>query len=151
MEILTESAVKTQKVGECLGTSVLKAKGKVFIALNGDLGSGKTTFLQGFAKGVGVKDEITSPTFLIYKKYEAKKGRMFYHFDAYRIKNKDLSLLNFKEIIESEKSIVAVEWSENIKEQIPKDAVRVYFSIAGPQSRRLIVEGDNDIMNGSFL
>ncbi len=147
MEILSESATRTKQIGRTLGKKILSTEKKIFIALYGSLGSGKTTFLKGFAEGVGVKDEITSPTFLIYKKYEAKEEKKFYHFDAYRIKSKDLSLLNFEEIIRGGNNIIAVEWSENIEEKIPLDAIKIYFSTVSQGKRRLIVEGNGGIMN----
>ncbi len=150
MDFLSDSSAKTKKVGRVLGKKVLYKKGVIFIALYGDLGSGKTTFLKGFAEGIEVKEEVTSPTFLIYKKYKAGKGKDFYHFDAYRIKGRDLSLLNFKEKMESN-SIIATEWSENIEEKIPKSALKIYFSFINPKKRKLIAKGNSGIMEGSFL
>ncbi len=149
--IVTTSPAETRKIGKMFGEKALLKEEPFFLALYGNLGSGKTTFLKGFATGVGVKDEIASPTFLIYKKYKAERKRTFYHFDAYRIGGEDLSLLNFEEIIRGEDNIVAVEWSENIEEKILPGAVKVYFSTIGPKKRRLIVEGNGGIMNGIFL
>ncbi len=145
--IITTSPSETGKIGKMFGKKALSTVGPVFFSLYGNLGSGKTTFLKGFAKGVGVKEEVTSPTFLIYKKYEAEEGKNFYHFDAYRIEGKDLSPLGFEGIIKEKKNIIATEWSENIEEKIPKEAVKISFSFLDPKKRRLIVEGNGGIMN----
>lgn len=133
-----------------MGKEVLLKKEPVFLSLEGDLGSGKTTFVKGFGKGLGIDDEMVSPTFLIYKKYSTRNNRDFYHFDAYRISDKDLPLLGFEEIIREDKNIVVVEWSENIRKSIPKKAVKITFSFVDHNKRKLIVESNNDIITGSF-
>ncbi len=147
--IVTTSPSETRKQGKMFGKKALLGEGPFFLALYGNLGSGKTTFLKGFAKGAGVKEEVTSPTFLIYKKYKTERGKNFYHFDAYRIEGKDLSLLGFEKIIKERKSIIATEWSENIEEKIPREAIKISFSYLSPKKRRLIVEGNGGIMNSA--
>ncbi len=149
--IVTTSPSETGKIGKMFGRKALSVEGPVFFSLYGNLGSGKTTFLKGFAKGVGVKEEVTSPTFLIYKKYEAEGGKNFYHFDAYRIEGKDLSSLGFEKIIKRKENIVAIEWSENIEEKIPREAVKISFSFLSEKKRRLIVEGNGGIIRGIIL
>ncbi len=149
--IITASPAETKKIGKKFGRKALSRKETFFLALYGNLGSGKTTFLKGFAEGIGVKEEVTSPTFLIYKKYKAEDEKNFYHFDAYRIEGKDLALLGFEKIVEEPKNIIATEWSENIEEKIPQKAVKIFFSFLSLKKRRLIVEDDGGIMNGSFL
>ena len=106
--MISKSIAKTQKIAKELAEKILKHKKKrnhaFVIALKGDLGGGKTTFVQGFAKGLGIKGKILSPTFNIYKNY-----KMFYHFDCYRIKNsKEILDLHFKEIIQNPKNIVII-------------------------------------------
>lgn len=149
MIIISNSPKETKKIGEVLGKKIVPAKEMVFLSLEGNLGTGKTTFLQGLSKGLGVKENITSPTFLIFKKYPAKKKKTFYHFDAYRIKPKDLALLGFDEIIKDKDNVVAVEWSENIKKSIPKKAIKIKFSLLGEKKRKLIVKANNDIIADS--
>ncbi len=150
-EILSSSLSKTKKVGRIIGEEILKKDKNVFIALYGDLGSGKTSFLQGLAKGLGVSDNIVSPTFLICKKYKTKKNNNFYHLDVYRITDKDLTVLNFKDIIDEEKGVVAVEWSENIEKSIPKKKIKIEFSFLSPKERRLIVEDNSGIITDKSL
>lgn len=136
--IISKSAEETKKIGKNLAKKILASKiaeKAVIIALEGNLGSGKTTFLQGLAKGLRIKDKILSPTFIIFKKFPIPnssvsknrrpsifRDRDFYHIDCYRIKNQSEILeLGFKKIISEPKNIVAIEWPEKIKKIIPKN------------------------------
>ena len=111
---LTTSFKQTQKIGENFAKEILKMQtktGAVVLGLQGNLGGGKTTFLQGFAKGLGIKEKILSPTYVILKRF-----KNFYHIDCYRLKNeKDILELDFKSILSDPKNIVAIEWPEKIK------------------------------------
>jgi tRNA threonylcarbamoyladenosine biosynthesis protein TsaE len=149
VEIKSKSAAETKKLGKILAKKVLQEEETVFIALKGNLGGGKTTFTKGFAKGMGITEEINSPTFLIYKKYKGKKE--LYHFDAYRIKEKDLDLLNFEEILKERGNVIIVEWSENIEKRIPNKKITISFFFLSPKERMLIVEDNSGIIKDSFL
>ncbi len=144
--IITKSPEETKDLAYNFGKLVLKKDTPLLIALEGDLGSGKTTFVQGFSQGLGIKEDINSPTFLIFKKYPLDNSRFFYHFDAYRVNEKDLLDLDFKEIIGNKKNIVIVEWSENIKNILPTDLVKISFQFIEPDIRKLIIRDDNGIM-----
>lgn len=136
--IITSSAKQTQKFAENLAKQILKnppAIGAVVLALQGDLGSGKTTFLQGFAKGLGIKEKILSPTFVIMKRF----GN-FYHIDCYRInKPEEILELDWKKIISNPKNIVAVEWPEKIKNLLPKNALLIKFKFIDKNKREIVV------------
>ncbi len=147
MEIRTKSAKKTKEMGFAIGKKILKKKGPIFLALEGDLGSGKTTFLQGLAKGMEIEECVNSPTFLIMKKYKSKKEKIFYHFDAYRINEKDLKKLDFDKLSKKENAVIAVEWSENVRKEIPINAIKINFSLINPAERKLIIKNDNGIMS----
>jgi len=135
-ENITSSSVQTKKLGEKFAKEILakKSKKKSFvIGLEGELGGGKTTFIQGFAKGLRIKEKILSPTFVIMKKFNN-----FYHFDCYRTqKSKELLDLGFKEIISNPKNIVAVEWAEKIKKIMPKDAIWIKFAFVDKNTRKI--------------
>jgi len=123
-EYITSSSAQTKKLGEKFAKEVFKKKNKnsaFVIGLEGELGGGKTTFLQGFAKGLGIKEKILSPTFVILKKFQIPDSRFqiqnFCHIDCYRIqKPKELLDLGFKEIISNPQNIVVIEW-ETISEK----------------------------------
>lgn len=157
----SNSSGETKKLGETLGKEILKIKevkkapkdrahkalcarptGQALIlGLEGDLGGGKTTFLQGFAKGLGIKEKILSPTFIILRKFKVKslKFKVFYHIDCYRISGpKDILLLGFKEIISNPKNIVAIEWADRIRKILPKDALILKFEFTPLENSRMI-------------
>lgn len=94
------------------------------IALTGNLGSGKTTFVQGFAEGLGISNRIISPTFILMRSYkiEDKGGfEALYHLDLYRLEGdvkREVLNLGFEEILENPKNIILIEWAEKIKEEL---------------------------------
>ena len=111
----------------------LKNKTALIIGLEGELGSGKTTFIKAFAKGLGIKKRLTSPTFVLIKNY-----RNFYHIDCYRIKSyKDMGALDFLEIISSPKNIVLIEWAEKIRKILPRDTIWIKFKIISDKEREI--------------
>ena len=135
-EFLTTSPSQTKKLGERLAKGIKKKRLKetaFVIGLEGELGGGKTTFLQGFAKGLGIKERILSPTFVILKKF-----KNFYHIDCYRIKKpKELLDLGFKEIISNPKNIIVIEWANKIKNIMPKDTIWIDFKFVNEKKRRI--------------
>ena len=148
-EILTKSTEETKKLGEKLAKKILfdspEKRGKaMIIGLFGDLGGGKTTFLQGFAKGLGIKEKILSPTFILMKRFRIPKFKIFYHFDCYRIsKPKEILDLGWKEIISNPQNIVAVEWADRIDKILPKDALRLKFAFIDETTRKITILSQN--------
>lgn len=164
MEFLTNGPGQTKKVGEVLAKEILKTKlfsKALIIGLEGDLGGGKTTFLQGFAKGLGIKEKILSPTFVILKKFKiqkpnlAKRGEMgdeaksqrsskfknFYHIDCYRIKKpREILNLGFKEIVSNPKNIITVEWANRIRQILPKNVIILKFQFIDNTTRKITIK-----------
>ena len=94
------------------------------IALIGELGSGKTTFAQGFAAGLGIKEKIISPTFVLIRQHRIPKTeKTLYHIDLYRIEE-DFSKLGLKEILENPNNIILIEWAEKLKD-LPKNTTKI--------------------------
>lgn len=156
----------TQKIGNSLAKSIIKTgpgeKALVF-ALMGDLGSGKTTFLQGFAKGLGIKERILSPTFVIIKRFTlAYSGRSydkethssfreFYHLDCYRIqKLKDILGLGFQEIISDPRNIIVVEWADRVRKLLPPRTVWVRFETAKKNERTISIKAAASVSGAIF-
>lgn len=148
MKITVHSAKETKKLAKELVQTLRQAQGikdknkhALVIALHGNLGAGKTTFVQGFLRGLGVKSKITSPTFVIAKSYKLKSisYAIAYHIDCYRIKKPaELILLGIKEIFSEPKNIVLIEWPERIKKIIPKNAVKINFFHGKKENERQI-------------
>ena len=138
---ITNSFEETQK----LGREFAKALGKGdVICLYGDLGSGKTTFVQGLAEGLGIKQRIISPTFIIIRNYKVRindKGLMindFFHIDLYRIESeRDFEGLGIEEIINNKNNIAAIEWAEKLKSSIPKKRIDIKFSYEKENTRKI--------------
>ena len=109
----------------------------------GDLGGGKTTFLQGFARGLGIKERVLSPTFVLMRKFPIPK-RSFIHIDCYRIKKAgELLDLGFKELISDHRNIVAIEWSDRIKRIMPKSSLLIKFEFIDKATRKIVIKSKN--------
>ncbi|MFZ5391207.1 MAG: tRNA (adenosine(37)-N6)-threonylcarbamoyltransferase complex ATPase subunit type 1 TsaE [Patescibacteria group bacterium] len=93
--------------------------GKQIIALQGNLGSGKTTFAKGLAKGLGIKNTITSPTFVLFKVYPVKHPtiKQLVHADCYRISGQEIKTIGLDEYLNNPQTILAIEWPDKIKKQ----------------------------------
>ena len=143
METITKSAQETQKLGEKIGLDLKQEnlKNRIF-CLYGDLGSGKTTFIQGLAKGLGIKKRITSPTFVFVRKYASEKNKSnlisLFHIDLYRIENfKEAKGLGLEEMMEDKQALVVIEWPEKIKEILPREKKEIYFSYDSENQRKI--------------
>ncbi len=155
MEIITKNPKETQKIAKLFAKEILSMgddrEKALTIALDGDLGAGKTTFVQGLVSGFGIKEEVSSPTFLIMKKIELHKHnlrtttrksqsnfRNLYHLDCYRLKSgKDLSDLDIKEILSDKENVVLIEWAGNVKSVLPKNLIRIKFEYKGEKERSI--------------
>lgn len=132
-EINTNGTEETSRFAEKLARHL--EQGDV-IALEGDLGAGKTTFTKGLAKGLDIKRNVNSPTFTIIKEYN---GRLpLYHMDVYRVED-SLEDLGFDEYFEGE-GITVVEWAHLIEEQLPADRLTIYLFHEGEQKRKIVLE-----------
>lgn len=143
MKYVSNSTKETAKIAKEFAKKIFNiknSKGAVVVGLGGELGAGKTTFTKSFAKALGIKETVKSPTFNILKKYEIKNKKskadikplsllnvpkedlkFLYHIDAYRINNaKEILEIGWKEIIKDSNNIILVEWAENIKKVFPK-------------------------------
>lgn len=117
----TTAPVETFELGKKLGS---EAKPGMIICLNGDLGTGKTVFTQGFASGLGITEPVSSPTFTIVQVYD--EGRLpLYHFDVYRIGDpEEMDEIGYEDCFYGE-GVSLIEWSELIEELIPEEAMSI--------------------------
>jgi len=145
MICVAETSSQTQKLGGLLAKTVLESvpkKNALVLALRGELGAGKTHFTQGFAKGLGIKGTVNSPTFVILKKYplNAAGFKNFYHIDCYRLDSAaNLAPLGIKEILNNPANIVAVEWPDAAQDIFSKDAIKIYFEVVAKNRRRIVI------------
>jgi len=123
----TKSAEETQLLALKLSQ---KYQNGAILALIGNLGSGKTTFTQGFGKGLGIKDKILSPTFILMRQYslpENLKAKLF-HLDLYRLEDiKEIGSLGLDEIFSNPRNIVLIEWAEKLGSFLPKNIILIQF------------------------
>jgi len=137
-ELVTKSAEATRALGKRVSASL---KGGEIFALVGELGSGKTTFVQGFALGLGV-ERVISPTFILMKKYDAQKFD-FYHLDLYRLEgdiDKQVRDLGVKDILGKKDSVAIVEWADKAKGIYPTNTVWIKFENLGGDERKISYE-----------
>ncbi len=110
------------------------------IALEGELGAGKTTFAKAFARALGIKAHITSPTFVLIKNYKVhfEDYESLIHIDAYRLKNfKDLLPLGIKEIITNPRNIVLIEWADRVRSILPKNYIKIHIDHINETTRKI--------------
>jgi len=153
-EITTNSSQETKKAGMELAAAIKKDRARpgraLVIAFEGDLGSGKTTFIQGLAAGLGIKENVLSPTFVIQKDFPlpARGGSAFggknyknvYHIDAYRLKNQEELLeLGFSDLIKNPENIIVIEWADKVRKILPSDVININFKNLGESKRKILI------------
>lgn len=140
---LTEMDSFASEIANFLTSNQLTPGKATILALHGDLGSGKTAFVKSLGKALGLRDNITSPTFVILKSYklEARTWKLLHHIDAYRIeKENELEILGWDEIINNPENLIAIEWPENVSGLIPKSAIKINFEFVDESARRVKTE-----------
>lgn len=140
MEVITNSPEETRALGHSLGRQA--CPGQVY-CLDGDLGTGKTVFTQGFAEGLGIQEPVNSPTFTIVQQYE--EGRLpLYHFDVYRIGDiSEMDEIGYEDCFYGE-GVCLIEWSQLIPEILPEHVIRIRIEKdleQGFDYRKITVEG----------
>ncbi len=119
--VVTHAPEETAALAERLGAA---AEAGTVLCLVGDLGAGKTLFTQGFAKGLGVTEDVTSPTFALMNQY---MGRLpVTHFDLYRLeREEELDEIGFYEFAEDDRSVVLIEWADKFPDAMPEPHIRL--------------------------
>lgn len=139
---ISNSAEETQRIAFNFAQKLQEER---IVALYGELGSGKTTFVQGLAKGLGIEKRITSPTFTIIHSYKLKstsqnlKPNKFFHIDLYRTENiSELRELGINELIDG-KNIIVIEWAEKMKELLPEKRIDIFFEYLDENKRKITI------------
>ena len=155
-EFITKNAKETGRLAGILakelekkGSTFFSIQGRtlkrkaVIIGLEGELGAGKTTFIKGFARALGVKEKVLSPTFVLIKSYKLKtiNYKLLFHIDAYRLKDhRDLLSLGIEEILAHSENIVLIEWSDRVEKILPKKYIKIHFDHISEKERRITIE-----------
>lgn len=140
MKIISRSEKETQKIAEKFSK---KLQGGEVIGLIGELGAGKTAFVKGLAKGLGIKKIINSPTFVVMKVYPVihKTITQLVHVDAYRVKStKALIGIGLEDYINSTESVVVIEWADLVEELLPKKKALINFNHESEKERKLYIK-----------
>ncbi len=135
METITKSTAETQALGEKVGANL---EGGEIIALDGELGAGKTSFIQGLAKGMGISARIISPTFMIMRSYKYKNGAL-YHVDLYRIDDvsSELDNLGVTDLWGKSDSVFVIEWANKLP-KLPPQTISITLKEEGEDERRIV-------------
>jgi tRNA threonylcarbamoyladenosine biosynthesis protein TsaE len=141
---ITRNAQETEELGQHLGRQIIKP---MIVALRGELGSGKTTFVKGFAKGLGITQPVTSPTYIIIRQYtlpsQVAKEHLnwFYHIDLYRLqREKDTLAVGLGDIVKEADAIVLVEWPENMGKFLPEKRIDISFVYRADNERKITIQ-----------
>lgn len=137
MEYKSKNRSQTQKIAKDLSQKFKNTGG--IIALMGDLGAGKTTFTQGFAKALGIKEKIISPTFVITRQHQIPNtNRFLFHIDLYRLENiTSLPEIGISEFIDQKNSIVIIEWPEKILNLLPDETIKIKIEKINNNERKI--------------
>lgn len=117
-------------------------KGGSVVGLSGHLGAGKTVFVKAVARGLGIEEEITSPTFVIMKIYETQhpKWKRLVHIDAYRLeKREELEVLNWEQLVSDPNNLIMVEWPENVGLDKDEGVSKLNFEVLNKSEYRIVV------------
>jgi tRNA threonylcarbamoyladenosine biosynthesis protein TsaE len=141
-KIITKSAEETAEIGQDLARSLDREVPHI-LCLYGQLGSGKTTFTQGFARGLGITSRLLSPTFIIVRRYQIpKKESYLYHVDLYRLnKASEMAGIGLPEIFTDPEAYTVVEWAERLGELLPKRRIDIRLATAQDDSHVITIEG----------
>lgn len=137
METITKDAAATKALGRQIADQL---KGGEVLALIGDLGAGKTTFIQGVAEGLGIKNNIISPTFILMRSYQTDSDKVLYHLDLYRLEqniDKELQNLGLDDIWGKDENVVVIEWADRAKELLPKNTKWIEFEYLSEDERKV--------------
>ncbi|HLP43849.1 MAG TPA: tRNA (adenosine(37)-N6)-threonylcarbamoyltransferase complex ATPase subunit type 1 TsaE [Candidatus Nanoarchaeia archaeon] len=139
---IADTQLKAQEIAQSLTPE--GKSGATVIALYGDLGAGKTTFMQFFGKALGITEKILSPTFVIEKIYKLtdQKFDHLVHIDAYRLEDpKELETLGWSDVVSDPKNIICIEWADRVETLLPKEKIVIRFSHHDEESRVIDFHG----------
>lgn len=133
----TKSCEETERLAEEFARTLI---GGDVVLLNGNLGAGKTHFAKGMARGLGVHDVVTSPTFALHNSYDGS-ALTFNHFDFYRVESsQEVEMLGLHEFFFDKSGVCAIEWSGNVRDLLPVKRICVEIETISDNCRKITIE-----------
>lgn len=151
MKIIFRSLDETQRFAFLLGQHL---RGGSVLELVGDVGTGKTTFTKGLAKGLSVKDDVQSPSFTISRVYSARDGLELHHYDFYRLSDPGIMQYDIAESTHDQNVVTVVEWAESVRQVLPEETVRLDFSYGENENeneRCLYVQQPSPVIKEAYV
>ena len=144
LEVAIRNKKEMQKIAGMLAKELkpFSSHKAIVLALEGNLGSGKTTFTQGLASALGIREKVLSPTFVLVKIYQLPKSKKFkhlIHIDCYRLNSsKELEVLGFKSFLDDSSSLVVIEWADRVRKILPPDSTWISFRHGDKSNERIL-------------
>jgi tRNA threonylcarbamoyladenosine biosynthesis protein TsaE len=137
------SEQETRVLGEKLGRLL---KGGEVIELVGDVGAGKTTFVKGLARGLGIDEDVQSPSFTISRVYDARDNLQLAHYDFYRLSDAGIMADELAETTQDPESITVIEWADIVEGVLPEHRLRMTFISPSETTRKLNLDGPTELL-----
>lgn len=134
MKITVQNLEETKKIAALVGEHLI---GGEVLELTGDVGSGKTTFTKGLAEGLGVEDDVQSPSFTISRFYKGRDGLELHHYDFYRLPDPGIMKFDVHESTADPKAVTVIEWAETVADVLPEKRVRIHFDYGKEETERV--------------
>jgi tRNA threonylcarbamoyladenosine biosynthesis protein TsaE len=136
-----KNEIEMKRFGEMLGSYLF---GGAIVELIGDVGSGKTTLTKGIAAGLGVEDDVQSPSFTIKRVYDARDHLILAHYDFYRLMDAGIMMNEIEESLNDSNCITIIEWGEIIEGVLPTDRLSIKITAPTEDSRELVIDANGE-------
>jgi len=143
MIIEVEGEAQTREYGERIGRLLV---GGETVELVGDVGAGKTTFVKGLAKGLGIDEDVQSPSFTISRVYDARDDLQLAHYDFYRLNAAGIMKDELTETMRDAQTVTVIEWADIVEGVLPKERLTIVFETPTESSRKLTLTGATAIL-----
>jgi len=143
MIIEVEGEAQTREYGERIGRLLV---GGETVELVGDVGAGKTTFVKGLAKGLGIDEDVQSPSFTISRVYDARDDLQLAHYDFYRLNDAGIMKDELTETMRDAQTVTVIEWADIVEGVLPKERLTIVFETPTESSRKLTLTGATAIL-----
>ena len=136
MNITTNSDTQTRLVAQKIGGLL---RGGEVLELVGDVGAGKTTFVKGLAKGLGIGEDVQSPTFTISRVYDGRDDLQLAHYDFYRLNDAGIMQAELAEVVRDPKTVTVIEWAAIVEGVLPESRITIEFIATSDEERQLTI------------